>query len=111
MNARNIFFSLALAALFECSASAVFAANPVITNVCTADPAALVCRDAVYLYTGCDEAPDNNHFYQMKKWLCFSSTNMVDWTPHGSPLALTNFAWAYSDAWAGQVIERNGKFY
>jgi beta-xylosidase len=91
--------------------SSLHAANPVITNAFTADPAALVYRDTVYLYTGHDEAPDNSHFYQMNKWLCFSSTNMVDWAPHGSPLAVTNFAWAYSDAWASQVIERNGKFY
>ena len=59
------------------------AANPIITNVFTADPAALVYRDTVYLYTGHDEAPDNNHSCQMKDWLCFSSTNMTDWTPRG----------------------------
>ncbi len=87
------------------------AANPIITNVFTADPAAFVYHDTVYLYTGHDEAPDNNHGYRMKDWLCFSSTNMVDWQPQGSPLAVTNFAWAKSDAWASQVIERNGKFY
>lgn len=97
--------------LFAVSIGAAAAANPIITNVCTADPAALVSKGTVYLYTGHDEAPDNSRFYQMKDWLCFSSTNMVDWTPQGSPLAVTNFAWARADAWAGQVIERNGKFY
>ncbi len=98
------------AALFLLSLS-LSAANPIITNVFTADPAALVYRDTVYLYTGHDEAPDNNHSYQMKNWLCFSSTNMTNWTPQGSPLATTNFLWAHGDAWAGQVIERHGKFY
>src|SRR6266576_3932009 len=86
--------------------SSLHAANPVIANVFTADPAAFVYRGAVYLYTGHDEAPDNNHGYRMKDWLCFSSTNMVDWESQGAPLSVTNFSWAKSDAWAGQVIER-----
>ena len=36
---------------------------------------------------------------------------MVNWTDHGSPLALESFAWADDRAWAGQCIERHGKFY
>ncbi len=87
------------------------AANPIITNVFTADPAAMVYQGTVYLYTGHDVPPNRVEGYRMNDWLCFSSTNMVDWTPHGSPLAVTNFAWAKSDAWASQVIERNGKFF
>jgi beta-xylosidase len=104
------FLAVTITSLGLASAS-LHAANPIITNVCTADPAALVYQDKVYLYTGHDEARDNDHGYHMNNWLCFSSTNMVGWEPHGSPLAVTNFAWAYADAWASQVIERNGKFY
>lgn len=87
------------------------AVNPAITDVLTADPAAMVYRGTVYLYTGHDEAPENDAHYVMKRWLCFSSTDMVRWTAHGSPLAVSDFQWAKSDAWAGQVIERGGKFY
>lgn len=85
--------------------------NPIITNVFTADPAALVHQGRVYLYTGHDIAPDNRGSYRMDDWLCFSSTNMVDWEDHGSPLAARDFKWARGDAWASQVIERGGKFY
>jgi GH43 family beta-xylosidase len=85
--------------------------NPIITDVFTADPAALVHQGRVYLYTGHDIAPENNAGYRMHDWLCFSSTNMVDWEDHGSPLAVKNFSWAKADAWASQVIERDGKFY
>jgi beta-xylosidase len=93
-------------------ASPLRATNPIVTDVFTADPAALVYKDTVYLYAGQDEAPDDRHQgYVMPRWLCFSSTDMVHWTPHGSPLAPTDFAWARGDAWAGQVIERGGKFY
>lgn len=85
--------------------------NPIITDVLTADPAAMVHDDTVYLYTGHDEAEDNKDFYKMNKWLVFSSTDMVNWENHGSPLAVEDFDWAKSDAWASHVVEKDGKFY
>jgi len=87
------------------------AANPAITDPLTADPAALVYDGKVYLYTGHDEAPAKHEGYVMKEWLCFSTTDMVNWKPEGSPMAVKDFAWAKRDAWAGQVVERDGKFY
>lgn len=85
--------------------------NPVITHKFTADPAALVHDDTVYLYTGHDEAARDGTFYNMNEWLVFSSTDMVNWTEHPVPLRVTDFAWAKADAWAAEVIERDGKFY
>jgi beta-xylosidase len=85
--------------------------NPVITNKFTADPAALVVNDTVYLYAGHDEAPNDFDFYKMNEWLVYSSTNLVDWTEHDVPLKASDFSWASGDAWAAQVIERNNKFY
>lgn len=85
--------------------------NPIIRDKFTADPAALVHNDTVFLYTGHDEAPNDFNFYRMDEWLVFSSTNMVDWTEHPSPLRVSDFAWAKADAWAAQTIERDGKFY
>ena len=87
------------------------AGNPVIKNKYTADPAALVQGNLVYLYTGHDEAPAGVEGYQMHEWLCFSSPDMVTWTEHPVPLTVKDFAWAKDDAWASQVIARNGKFY
>lgn len=85
--------------------------NPIIKDKFTADPAALVYKDKVYLYTGHDQAENDFNFYKMKEWLVFSSSDMVTWEEHPAPLKVSDFAWAKSDAWAGQVIERNGKFY
>jgi beta-xylosidase len=85
--------------------------NPIITDVFTADPAAIVHNDTVYLYAGHDEAPNNFHFYRMNEWLVFSSTNMVDWESHPVPLKVSDFEWAKADAWAAQVLEKDGKFY
>lgn len=85
--------------------------NPIITDKYTADAAALVYNDTVYLYTGHDEAPNDFNFYKMNEWLVYSSTDMVNWKEHPVPLKALDFEWAKGDAWAAQVIERNGKFY
>ncbi|HWV72201.1 MAG TPA: glycoside hydrolase family 43 protein [Pseudosphingobacterium sp.] len=85
--------------------------NPIIKHKYTADPAALVYKDKVYLYTGHDEAPKEKNFYEMHEWLVFSSNDLKTWTEHPVPLKVNDFAWAKGDAWAGQVIERNNKFY
>src|SRR4051812_47773409 len=60
--------------------------NPIIIHEYTADPAALVYKDRVYLYTGHDQAPLKRAGYEMHNWLCFSSSDMVNWTEHPSPL-------------------------
>jgi beta-xylosidase len=85
--------------------------NPVIKTKYTADPAAMVQNGTVYLYTGHDVAPAPQERYEMHEWLCFSSKDMVNWTEHPVPLKVSDFAWAKDDAWASQVIARNGKFY
>ncbi|WP_420461429.1 glycoside hydrolase family 43 protein [Neolewinella sp.] len=85
--------------------------NPVIRHEFTADPAALVHDDTVFLYTGHDEAAIDGDFYRMNEWLVFSSTDMVNWTEYPVPLSVGDFAWAKADAWAAEVIERDGKFY
>lgn len=85
--------------------------NPIIKDVFTADPAAIVHKDTVYLYTGHDIAPNDFNFYKMEDWLVFSSTNMVDWESYPVPLKVSDFKWAKADAWAAQVIEKDGKFF
>jgi len=87
----------------------VIAQNPIIQTIFTADPAPMVYHDTVYLYTGHDE--DRASFFAMNDWRCFSTTDMVNWTDHGSPLSYKTFSWSKGDAWAGQCIYRNGKFY
>lgn len=87
------------------------AKNPIIDHVFTADPAAMVHGDTVYLFTGHDEAPNNDKFFEMHDWLLFSSKDMKNWQSHGPILKATDFKWAKGDAWAAHAIERDGKFY
>nr|WP_322624684.1 glycoside hydrolase family 43 protein [uncultured Flavobacterium sp.] len=85
--------------------------NPIIKDKYLGDPAALVYKDSVYLYAGHDEAPNDFNFYKMNEWLVYSSADMKHWKEHKAPLKATDFSWASGDAWASQVIERDGKFY
>lgn len=85
--------------------------NPIIKHKFTADPAALVKGDTLWLFTGHDFA-GNQRNYKMKDWLVFSTTDMKNFTEHPVPLKVTDFTWAKSgDAFAGHVAERNGKYY
>jgi len=85
--------------------------NPIITHKFTADPSVIVHNNTFYLYTGHDEAPPGTYQYVMNDWLCFSSTDLINWTEHPSPLKATGFSWAKGNAYASKVIARNGRFY
>ena len=85
------------------------AVNPIVQTIYTADPAPVVVGDTLYLYVGHDE--DKSTWFTMKNWHVFSTKDMVNWTDLGSPLSLKTFSWVKDSAWAGQTIERDGKFY
>ena len=97
---------LLLLITFQCGAE-----NPVIQTNFTADPAPLVYNGTVYLYTSHDE--DDADGFKMLDWKLYTSTDMVNWTDHGTIASLQTFPWAVqsNDAWAPQVVERSGKFY
>jgi hypothetical protein len=85
--------------------------NPIITHYHTADPAAFVRGDTLWLFTGHDLAGGQNG-YRMKDWLVFFTTDLKNWTEYPVPLKIKDFAWDKSNnAYAAQAIERNGKFY
>ncbi|MCR5535500.1 MAG: glycoside hydrolase family 43 protein [Bacteroidaceae bacterium] len=100
---KTFLFLLAIVAL------TVTAQNPIVQTWFTTDPAPLSYGDKVYVYVGHDE--DKADFFWMYNWRIYSSSDMVNWTDHGTQLSLSSFSWADDRAWAAQAIERNGKFY
>lgn len=100
-----------LTGLIATVCTSAMAKNPIITDAFTADPAALVHGDTVYLYTGHDEAPHNDRFFEMHDWLAYSSNDMVNWKAHGPIMRATDFKWAKGDAWASHMVEKDGTFY
>jgi len=87
------------------------AQNPIVQTYYTADPAPMVHNGTVYLYTSHDEDETVRNFFTMNDWKCYSTTDMVNWTDQGTVLSYKTFEWSRGDAWAGQCIFRNGKFY
>ena len=85
--------------------------NPIVQTLYTADPAPMVYDGRLYVYTTHDEDNLVDNFFTMYDWRLYSTTDMVNWTDHGSPMHYTDFSWATGDAWAAQCIPRNGKFY
>ena len=113
MNLKCIFdvrvIFLSVVSLFGYNNS--IAQNPIIKHLFTADPAPLVYKDTLFLYTGHDVAPENAPNYVMSDWHVFSTADMKNWKDHGAVLSPATFSWAGKDAYAAQCIERNGKFY
>lgn len=108
MKTDSLRLALPLALALACPLAAA-AINPVVQTNFTTDPAPMVHNDTLYVYTGHDE--DGADFFWMQEWRVYSTTDMVNWTDHGSPLAIEDFEWADDRAWAPQCIERDGKFY
>jgi arabinoxylan arabinofuranohydrolase len=88
------------------------AQNPIIQTKYTCDPAPMVYGDTLYLYVDHDEdeTPDG---FNMKDWLLYKTTDMVNWTDCGVIANLATFPWGDQNngAWALQCVPRNGKFY
>lgn len=77
----------------------------------------MVHDGTLYLYVGHDEfyegqdTASGSREFNITEWLCYSTEDMQTWTDHGSVLKPTDFDWAVGEAWASQVIEKEGKFY
>jgi len=102
---------LVAALVAAASPVAMQASAPIVQTRFTADPAPMVHDGVVYLYTSHDE--DDAEGFRMLDWRLYSSTDMANWTDRGTVASLKTFAWANqtNDAWAPQVVARNGKFY
>ncbi|KAL7936140.1 carbohydrate-binding module family 6 protein [Trichoderma chlorosporum] len=100
---------VALLLAFLDNNGAVRADNPIVQTIYTADPAPIVYNNRLYCFT--DHDLPNSSFFNMTDWRLFSTADMVNWQDHGVVMSLKTFSWASANAWAGQVINRNNKFY
>ena len=111
MKTRHSFIPFVLFSMWLCGGATLRAQDPIIQTKYTADPAPMVYNDTVFLYTGHDE--DDAYSFKMFDWQLYTSTDMVNWTDHGTVATTKTFPWReeQNGAWAMQVVERNGKFY
>lgn len=83
-------------------------ANPLFDDQFTADPAPLVVGDTLYLYAGHDEGDEH---FRIDEWVVYSTRDMRHWTSHGAFFSPADIAWAEGEAWASQMVERDGRFF
>jgi arabinoxylan arabinofuranohydrolase len=101
---------LGLAALSAC-APRVLADYPVAAHRYLADPTSLVTQDRVYLYCSNDDESPVQGSYNIPNIICVSSSDLKNWTDHGSVFrAADSTKWA-KKTWAPAAIERDGKFF
>ncbi|MBR4348348.1 MAG: family 43 glycosylhydrolase [Fibrobacter sp.] len=96
------------------SASVAFAANPLTTAFYSADAAALVYHDSLFIFAGHDEQGpqgNNNKAFVMNDWHVMVTDDMENYHDYGAVLSIKTFKWANASAFAGHCEYRNGKFY
>lgn len=93
-----------------CSAVQGWAQKPILPDF-HADPSAHNWGDGRYwLYPSTDE-PGSTTWDQMKRWNCYSSTDLVNWRDEGEIFSLEDISWADDAAFAPDAAQRNEKYY
>ena len=104
----NLALGLAALSVFPPS---VLADYPIASHRYLADPSSLVTKDRVYIYCSDDDESPVGGSYNIPDVVCVSSSDMKNWTDHGSIFrASRETKWA-KKTWAPAAIERDGKFF
>lgn len=81
-----------------------YTGNPIISAAAAADPTIALFGDRYYIYP-------SDGMMQEPGFGAWSSPNLRDWTYEGPILKFSDVSWAKKDAWAPDIVERNGKYY
>jgi arabinoxylan arabinofuranohydrolase len=101
---------LAVLLLATCT-TPLLADYPIASHRYLADPTPLVTKDRVYIYCSNDDESPVEGSYNIPNVVCVSSSDMKNWTDHGSVFrASEDTKWA-KKTWAPGAIERDGKFF
>ena len=93
------------------SAPELLADYPIASHRYLADPSILVTKDRVYVYCSNDDESAVGGSYNIPNVICISSSDMKNWTDHGSLFRATDSTKWAKKTWAPAAIERDGKFF
>lgn len=103
---KRLLLPLFVALAAAVPAAAADAPAPILDGF-TADPAIRVFGDTYYIYPTSDK-PN----WQTTDFSVWSSKNLVQWKKEGMVLDVANnLKWANIEAWAPDIVERNGTYY
>jgi arabinoxylan arabinofuranohydrolase len=97
--------------LFSAFAPSVLADYPIASHRYLADPSPLVTKDRVYIYCSNDDESPLEGSYNIPNVICVSSSDMKNWTDHGSVFRAEKATTWAKKTWAPAAIERDGKFF
>ena len=103
--------------LFTIALTQLYAQNPLVTHMYTADPTARVFNDKLYIYPSSDMVPPKGvkaDRFCMPGYHMFSLENGSTWKDHGWILKENEVPWGVKDKyamWAPDCIEKDGKYY
>ncbi len=107
---RSLLLPTRLILILGC-AGRLLADYPIASHRYLADPSPLVTKDRVYIYCSNDDESPVQGSYNIPNVICVSSSDMKNWTDHGSVFrAEDRTTWA-KKTWAPAAIERDGKFF
>ena len=76
-----------------------------------ADPHAWVENDSVYVICGHDESWDGIGSFRMDRWEVWSTGDLANWKHHRNIYPKDTYIGDSPNCWAGDVCERDGKYY
>lgn len=76
-----------------------------------ADPHAWVQNDTLWIICGHDQSWDPKGSFPMDRWEIWSSTDLRSYDYHSSILPENTYIGDKPNCWAGDITERNGKYY
>ncbi|WP_158293176.1 family 43 glycosylhydrolase [Tamlana fucoidanivorans] len=76
-----------------------------------ADPHAWVQNDTLFFIAGHDESWEGKGSFRMDKWEVWSSVDLKTYTHHRDILPKQTYIGDLPNCWAGDICERNGKYY
>lgn len=91
--------------------------KPLVTNMFTADPAAHVYEDKLFIYPSHDiphdgEDNDNGDEYQMQDYHVFTMDDVdAECVDHGEVLSKDDVPWVRDQMWAPDVVCKDGHYY
>ncbi|WP_442484589.1 glycoside hydrolase family 43 protein [Aeoliella sp. SH292] len=84
---------------------------PIVSHRYLADPSCLVAKDRVYVYCSNDDESPLQGSYNIPNVVCVSSSDMKNWTDHGSVFRAEDATTWAKKTWAPAAIERDGKYF
>lgn len=95
--------------IYTLSISVLYGQKPILPDF-HADPSAHIWDGKIWIYPSTDE-PGSTSWAEMKRWHCFSSTDLAEWKNEGEIFGLEKISWAEHSAFAPDAMKWKGKYY